>query len=440
MATEQVRPSGRWALAFLLLTLVLTGCWDRRELEETAFVMALGIDRGQEQRYQVTAMLAVPREMLNVSTGEKEVVLITSVEAPTVSEGLQMMNGYIERQVSLLQAKVLVVGEEAARAGLLGEVLDPLQRVRELRRNLLVMVSRGEARDFLKGAKPQIERDPVRHIEMMTMLVTQTGMVPRYATVHHLSLGSEQQGLDPLLFLAALREESAGGKLQGEAAGGETGQTAEPGSPTDGPGGGNGPVQWLPGELPRRGGPTLDIIGAAVIRDGQMVDQVDGREMRLINLVRGHFLRGLISVPDPAAPDRRIPIEIRRGRMPNVRIRMDGQRPRIEALVTVEAILQGSPPGTDYTLPQWTARLEAQLAAALADETRALVDRARRDWQADPFGFGLRAARQFPSYPAWVAYNWADKWPQAEVTVNYSVQFRRFGTQMSPPHLKQGGE
>ncbi|MEW6398678.1 MAG: hypothetical protein AB1503_05865, partial [Bacillota bacterium] len=52
----------RRALPWLLLSVLLTtGCWDRVEPDRAAAIIALGLDRGKEQPFRLTAQIAIPR-------------------------------------------------------------------------------------------------------------------------------------------------------------------------------------------------------------------------------------------------------------------------------------------------------------------------------------------------------------------------------------------
>jgi spore germination protein KC len=59
----------------LILSLILTGCWDRRELNEIAITLALGIDK-VDDKFQLTAQVVVPSEVsMKQSSGRSPVTL-----------------------------------------------------------------------------------------------------------------------------------------------------------------------------------------------------------------------------------------------------------------------------------------------------------------------------------------------------------------------------
>lgn len=43
-----------FTLFIILFLLSLTGCWDRKEINDLAFVIATGVDKGKDDEYKVS--------------------------------------------------------------------------------------------------------------------------------------------------------------------------------------------------------------------------------------------------------------------------------------------------------------------------------------------------------------------------------------------------
>src|SRR5690554_5230466 len=56
-------------LALLLLVPLLTGCWNKSEIEEGAYVLAAGIDEGQTYPYAITVLIAKPNALAGKDGG-----------------------------------------------------------------------------------------------------------------------------------------------------------------------------------------------------------------------------------------------------------------------------------------------------------------------------------------------------------------------------------
>lgn len=423
-------------LCLILLPWLLAGCWDHRELEEMAFVMAIGLDRGEQAELKLSALIAIPAKQAgDGGGGAGQRVMFTTVQASGLMDAFALMDSYIDRQVSFAQASLIIWGEDLARAGIVPS-LEPLTRYNAFRRDMRIMVARRqEAGELLQNLKPVLEADPVRYLQFFEVNMPETGLIPRLGNLHSLASELEHPGVDSATYLVALRREE-GDRQQGNQGGDAATMPQE--QPDGGSPGhrGTGP-EWLPGMLPRSGGPNADLIGAAIISQGRMVGEATGPEMRIIHMIRGTFDRTYYSAADLLEPDKAVLVQLRRARAPRLRVNVQGDRPEVRVHVPLEAELAGARSGYDYTQPLRHRRLGASIAAELEGQTEQLIEKAQQVWQADPFGFGARAARQFATHSQWKAFSWHSKWPTARVQVTYDVIFRRFGTQLAPGQFGQ---
>jgi len=71
-------------LLFLMLTMTFTSCYDRKEIDDLAYVVAIGLDKGKTNTLRMSFLIAVPR---NIGGGEgsaggggEETSIITAVK------------------------------------------------------------------------------------------------------------------------------------------------------------------------------------------------------------------------------------------------------------------------------------------------------------------------------------------------------------------------
>jgi spore germination protein KC len=144
-------------LLALLIPLLLSGCWERRELNEMAFVLGMGLDKA-ESGYRVTMQVVIPSSISSQSVGGTSgggvPVVVSSFTVPTIYEADRQYTLISSRTAYKGHIRVLVVGEELARAGI-AETLDVLKRSREPRNDYYVMVAKGTtAEEVLKVLTP----------------------------------------------------------------------------------------------------------------------------------------------------------------------------------------------------------------------------------------------------------------------------------------------
>ncbi|WP_019909913.1 Ger(x)C family spore germination protein [Paenibacillus sp. HW567] len=144
-------------LLVLLLPIVLSGCWERKELNEMAFVLGLGLDKA-EAGYKVSMQVVIPSAITSQASGGSGgggvPVVLYSFTARTFYDALRQFNLVCSRRSYLGHIRALVIGEELARSGV-GEILDVIKRSREPRMDFYVMVARDTtAENVLKVLTP----------------------------------------------------------------------------------------------------------------------------------------------------------------------------------------------------------------------------------------------------------------------------------------------
>ncbi|MGB2993865.1 MAG: Ger(x)C family spore germination protein [Paenisporosarcina sp.] len=141
----------------LILSLFLTGCWDRRELNELGIALALGIDKVEDE-YQVTAQVVVPSEISMKSTGRSPVTLFQA-NGETIYEALRKITKNSPRKIYPGHLRMLVIGEDLAEEGI-GESLEFLSRDWEFRSDFYVVIAKDMTAEEILNVTTTLEAIP----------------------------------------------------------------------------------------------------------------------------------------------------------------------------------------------------------------------------------------------------------------------------------------
>ncbi|GAK42654.1 Ger(x)C family spore germination protein [Paenibacillus urinalis] len=148
-----MRKAYRWP-AVIAMLLLMTGCWDSKELNNQAFALGGGIDYVPDQGYRVTNQFALISGG-GAEGGDKQQDY-TEVGEPksTIYEASSYVQNKVSRIINRGHRRTLVMGEELAKIGL-KDVIDIYSRYPEtpLRSDIFV-VKGGLASDFLKSKTP----------------------------------------------------------------------------------------------------------------------------------------------------------------------------------------------------------------------------------------------------------------------------------------------
>ena len=167
------------ALLFtLFVPMIFSGCYDSKEIDETAYVIALGINNGL-----YTFQLASPLKMLEggdnseemnveppknkdiyVIKGENSTVVNVSVKSQNIYEALAILNNRLSKKVDLSHLKMVVFSKYVAQNGI-EEYINFLSNQREIRPNTNLAVAENP-QIFLASLKPELEMSTAQYYEL----------------------------------------------------------------------------------------------------------------------------------------------------------------------------------------------------------------------------------------------------------------------------------
>lgn len=170
---------------FLTLTLFLTGCWDRVEIEERGFVVGAGIDLAEDEeaekgQYRLTFQFVIPGGLQAKEGGGKgardAAYFNLSSSANTMFTAARDMSFLTSRSPYLQHLRMILISEELAEKGELANSLDLFLRDHEMRRATKIMVTEGEARQLL-DTNPKNEKLPVMYFESTALNPTKSSRI-----------------------------------------------------------------------------------------------------------------------------------------------------------------------------------------------------------------------------------------------------------------------
>ncbi|MDR6123829.1 spore germination protein KC [Bacillus sp. SLBN-46] len=152
-------------LILLLLLPVLSGCWNQKELTDLAFVMALGIDKGKEKKFNLSFQLVNPSNVSSGQTGGGNglPIAVYKSSGDTITEAARNATKKVSRRLYYAHTNVVVISEEVAKESLL-YVLDALDRDPEFRTTTELVIARGSKAEDIVTTLTILDRLPVTKI------------------------------------------------------------------------------------------------------------------------------------------------------------------------------------------------------------------------------------------------------------------------------------
>ncbi|MGE7909401.1 Ger(x)C family spore germination protein [Lysinibacillus xylanilyticus] len=147
----------------MILSLLLSGCWSKRELNELAIVAALGIDK-VDNEFKITVQVVIPGEISSKqpSSGRSPVITYHSTGA-TVFEAIRKMTTVTARKLYFAHLQIVVLGNKLAEEGI-NESLDLISRDHEFRNDFEVIVAHEATADEVLNVLTPIEKVPANKL------------------------------------------------------------------------------------------------------------------------------------------------------------------------------------------------------------------------------------------------------------------------------------
>jgi Ger(x)C family germination protein len=421
----------------VFLCFILTGCNDAAEVDDYVYPVVMGLDKGVHNKLKLTIEYPTYKSGGGGGQmgggGEKkgggeegggyslQGANIHTIETPTILEGLDIFSMAISRKISLIHIKLLVISEELAREGI-GSYLVPLTRYRDTRSTMFVLVTRGEAADFIKENKANIGESVTKSIELMEEQSKKTSYFPdinfhefyRDVVSPYSAPYAAYVGVNDFKKLITKHEEGEG-KLVTE-------------------------YDYLPGDMPREGVAKREYVGTAVFDGDRMVGYLSPTETRYMLMLNGKFKRGVFTLEDKRSPGEGIAFSIVPQRRPSIKARIEDGTPIYDIKLEMEANIESIQSRINYEKLDMIDELNSQIKSHLEDGMKKTIEKVQKEIKSDVFGLGNKLAGEFSTIQEWEDYNWLSHFPEAKINVDIQVTTRGTGLIIeSPPIFSSEG-
>ncbi|EGD48692.1 germination protein, Ger(x)C family [Ruminiclostridium papyrosolvens DSM 2782] len=147
-----------------LSAMLLTGCWDRKELNQLGIAMAIGLDKGDDGKIQLTSQIVRPSAIQKKGGGNEPPYELVISSGDSVFEAIRHTVKEFDRRSFFSHIKVIVVGEEYAREGL-EDTIDFITRSHELRKTTWLIVASDCKASEVLGVKHGLEKVQANYME-----------------------------------------------------------------------------------------------------------------------------------------------------------------------------------------------------------------------------------------------------------------------------------
>ncbi|MEN6313010.1 MAG: Ger(x)C family spore germination protein [Clostridiaceae bacterium] len=403
-----------------LFTVLFSGCYDKREVDELAYPLAIGLDVGEANILRLSLQLAAPLAIGGGGGGSSgggggggggrnESSSIITVDTPSLYSGLNLINNIISKEINVSHAKVIVISKKLAEKGL-SIYLHAFERGREFRPDIFVIISNGPASEYLGNVKPTLESNPSKYYELL-LGKKFTSFYPG-TRLNNFYFANESETIQPVAILSDIGKYESADQLKEAAK--ETNIK---------PGGLEG--QYEAGKIPIAAKKQNEVMGMAVFKNGKMIGTANGAESACFELITGDYNYSYWSIPDPMEKDKLVVMNILLRKKPVIKVDLQDAK----AIVNIRLDLEG-----DFTSIQSNRNyeenpeiMERAAAELLNKQIMAFLKRTTDEFNSDICGFGKTVKGKFLTWNDWKNYKWFDKYKDTVFRVEINLNLRRTG-------------
>ncbi len=391
------------ALAILLLPIIfLAGCYDQREIDETAYIVALGIDNGESNNFAYTFQFSAPLSMMSGSSeegekpssskqseGENSSVTALTIAAPDFYIAKNLTNNFLSKNVDMSHLKFIVFSSEIG-ADDLETHSQLLLREREVRPHTAIAVSVGSASEYLKKVNPELESNTSKYYELMLLRSNNVYAPPK--RLHDFVDEYSSKNRDTVLPIAA-----SGKELKS--------------FPKD-----NSPYAWLCSHNSSINSDHSVLCGMAIFKNGKLASAMSGDSALVFNLLERNIENCTITLRDKYNPEKTISFRLTVPEKASYSIDKDTREIIVTQSIEMD-FLGGALPKGYHSFDE----LFSYGKSVLTDRISSYFQDISHNKSADIMNLKNHIRKDFLTWNDWNNFDWNSFYKNSKFTVDISV-------------------
>ncbi len=275
----------------VVLLLGFNASYTSLNIDNLAYVVAIGIDVGKNDVYKVSFQF-IPRsseeksESSTSSNGGKSV--INTVEAPSLNTAINLTNSYLARKINLSHCKVIIFSEQVATYGISKEIYSLINNS-QARPSANIIICKNSAERYIKDTNPILENLITKYYELFPNSGKYTGYIYN-ATLGDFFNQLVSNTCEPFAILGGINSNmySNNNKISYS----------------------NNTGNMKSTETSFSGLRGSENIGVAVFKDDKLVGELNATETLCLSIIKGEVSSFLIHVPNPKDSEKEIDLII----------------------------------------------------------------------------------------------------------------------------------
>lgn len=380
----------------ILCSLLITGCWDRKEVKDLAIVMATGLDLNKDGTVTQSLQIVIPSPQDSGQSGSggggQKTFFVVSAKGKTLSDARQHLQQKIHLKLYYAHRRVIIIGEGMARNGL-EHVLDIFHREIDMRMRNMVFVAKGADASKMLNIPVTLETIPADQFQYLQFQPS-----GRATTIMDFDATASSEGIDPIMGAFEVVQEPSSD--QSTASNAKT------------------PV------------PHIKLYGLGIFKKLKLVGYLNDEETRALNWVTGRIKDAYLTTYIPQGHGN-VSVHIT---LSKHIIHSEIFSKNISMNVSVQGECELIENGTnlDFSKPENVKLVNDILSSQVKRVIEKCVKETQERYKADIFGFGRTLHVTHPHEWKQLSSDWSTLYPKVDVSVKTKISVKGTGFAKQP--------
>ncbi len=384
--------------AFILISLtVVSGCWDKREMNELAFVSAFAVDLNEEGKYVGTFQIINPGNVaggLQGGGGQNASITVYSAAGDNLLETEGHVSMKVSRDLYYAHTNLIIISEKVASEKGITELFDLFERAREFRTTTNVVLTRNSSAEEMLSVLTEKDKIPAEQIVNNLKGAEESQGEYQKITIDNVINSLITSGNEPLISAFSIKGEPKKGTKM------ENIQASQP------------EVRMEPN-------------GLGVFKNGKLIDWLEGETARGTLWATDKVQATSLNITWKNKKDA-IAYQVVRQKT-KIAAQLKKDRPKISISVRAEGRIAEVSVSSDLTNPHTLAAIEKEVAKEIKEEIEKAIYHAQIN-KSDTFGFGDAIHRSHPDKWKKIKSEWNNEYfPSSDIEVKVEAFIRRTG-------------
>ena len=372
-------------------------------IDNIAIVVALGLDVSENNNLKLSFQFTNPTSVSGKESGssEQSPSIIYTVNASSISTGINMMNSYISKKINLSHCKLIAFSEELAIHGIEDEVYSLINEI-QIRPSTNIAVTKCSANSYLEHSKPLTENLITKYYEIFASSSEYTGFVSD-STIGDFFNSLNCNTCEPYSILGGLTSQN-------------NASSTNINSQKD--------YTIKSNESSLTGQNRAENIGIAVFKKGKLVGELNALETLCFLVTKNKVNEFLISVPDPENKNEYIDIYMLPNNNSNISVNIINGTPYIKIDYKFDGRIHSMKKNSNYLDNSVLQKISDSCNSYLESAIKSFLYKTSKNYNTDIAEFGRFAQPDFLTLKEFEAYSWEEKYKDSFFNVKVNSEIR----------------